>query len=893
MPRLSLLYLFIAALMLRLWYNFGTDHVNGYGAADAAEYLRYATALSKLNFITPTFGPEWKEFTISGPVFPIFLLLCSKLTFNQFDATNSNVFLAAQSIISALTVVLMAWCASGLWNSTTGYWAGYLGAFYPGFIVNTGRLYSETFATFLETAAAAILINLLIDEEAPPQTAQNLRSLSFIILGVLLVLLQLTRSSMILLSIVAIVLVIVNNARGKPREWKNGLKAGLLVSLGMALMLAPWLLFQKSAFNRMSPIVDRVGQYNLFIGTNTETQGYLSYPYPDGRGIENKSFYTLTKEAYKKSPSRFIKLALDKPARLYKFPWNDFRTNIGPLPFQAQVLLHQLIILLSLCGLCLGLTLTGKGTTKKKRINWNLLTARAVLVLLIVLNLPYLAFITVPRYNLLAMPSVIILAAAALTTLLALLRENRTARAPKIAIAAALFLLIYLRDDLKSPFFFGTAETASIYIVQGADRLARSIISSAGAAALFASVFCCIRLMRGAKTAARTITIIVAIGAVALCSLTQRANGRPGEGIITLARPGEKLSGQIFVPKDSLKDSGHNQWFLLIDGDKGQLLKNQFTVAINGKTLRTPFIACLAALDDWHYMKTNSDNTSYLECFYIFDCLSAPASITNSELRQWFAAPLTTAQIAQIGELGYLDLAIEQKADTPSTIFSAAPFGIDKNGAKASLIPARKLYSWEKTFYGVENDAGFTDPRYDEKVPTRKSNWRLTYKDTTEDLADLDANIRLIKVTFEKPAKQGAQSRSKETELRAEGLGDACLCIKKELIDNSKMQLLTVEIDFKRNTATEKTQIADPVALAPDLYLTWVSRGKTHKMPIPGLIKITPTSSPLSLSLPVYLQLTGGSDHQLHCNYPSNSCSIKLSAQALDCHPVYSPQEIF
>lgn len=142
-------YLFACALILRLWFNFATDHINCYGVSDASEYLRYATAISKLNFMAPVFGPEWKEFAISGPAFPFFLYMCAKLTMSPFNPANSDLFLSAQSLVSALTAALIASCAARLWTARIGLLAGYLAAFYPAFIVNSGRLYSETFFCYL------------------------------------------------------------------------------------------------------------------------------------------------------------------------------------------------------------------------------------------------------------------------------------------------------------------------------------------------------------------------------------------------------------------------------------------------------------------------------------------------------------------------------------------------------------------------------------------------------------------------------------------------------------------------------------------------------------------------------------------------------------------------
>ena len=111
------------------------------------------------------------------------------------------------------------------------------------------------------------------------------------------------------------------------------------LAIGFACVALPWLAFQKVAFGDASLIVDRVGHYNFFVGNNTDTQGWLSVPYPDGRGIEEKPLHGISgEEAYQRNPSHWWSLLpVDKPLRLFQFPWNDYRTPIDRLGFKGQV----------------------------------------------------------------------------------------------------------------------------------------------------------------------------------------------------------------------------------------------------------------------------------------------------------------------------------------------------------------------------------------------------------------------------------------------------------------------------------------------------------------------------------------------------------------------------
>lgn len=325
---------------------------------------------------------------------------------------------------------------------------------------------------------------------------------------------------------------------------------------------------------------------------------------------------------------------------------------------------------------------------------------------------------------------------------------------------------------------------------------------------------------------------------------------------------------------------------MLIDSDKGELLKNQYTLSLSGKKVIAAPIPALSALDNWDYLKSNGSNY-YLECSYIFDCLSSAAGISNSELRQWFALPLSSAQLKQIGDVGYLDIDIEQKADTPSSFFCAAP-ATSKIATGEKLLPARLLYSWEKSFYGVENDNGFTDTRLDERVPDRTCKWAISYKKDREELKGMDVNVRLIKVQAPE-ATQGQNNTSQI--IRGQGNGNALIVIPEQL-SRTEHQLLTVELVSEKKSKHGMSFTTQDI-VTPELYLTWNnSAGTNEKMPLLGLLRGNLNSQNSNISFLVDLNKTGGSNHQLHCR-AGKDWLVKLQASVLPCHPFYSPQELF
>ncbi len=206
--------------------------------------------------------------------------------------------------------------------------------------------------------------------------------------------------------------------------------------VGFSICLLPWLILQQLAFGKASFVVDRVGQYNFFVGNDIDELGWLSIPYPDLRSIEHEKYSDILKHAFNKSPERFAKLFLDKPARLLKLPWNDFRAKIGPVPLYAQTLFHQLILVLAAIGVITSFS------THHRNIQKPQILARLVILFVGLFHLIYLLFITVPRYGLTAMPEIIIFSAVGLSSIFIALKEKSSRRsALKIIVATTALLL--------------------------------------------------------------------------------------------------------------------------------------------------------------------------------------------------------------------------------------------------------------------------------------------------------------------------------------------------------------------------------------------------------------------------------------------------------------------
>ena len=731
-PRASRLWLgelsllFVLALSLRCAYNYVFAHVNNFASCDAFEYINNAQALfdffkqpasfwqscissltgngsaADLQTVKAAFAPL-QDFYISGPVYPAILAL----NIAASGGTVANVhfiwqqLLFGNSIFSALTCVFIALGAYEIFTKREARIAGVLAALYPGFIVNAGRLYSETFACFLLTALCYLTVRGFRDG------GNNL--LLVFISGFLASALQLTRSVMSALSLVLIPITALQ---------QKGLKriAFLLpFVLGFALLALPWLGFQKLAFGGGGLVVNRVGQYNFFIGNNVDTQGWLSYPYPDGRNVEAQSFPYLLKTAVAKSPSRWLRLMLDKPLRLFKFPWNDFRTAIGAVEFKWQVVYHELLVLLACLGLGLSLFLSPLEPTSKKQ-----LCGRLFIAGLLVFHLIYNLFITVPRYNLTGMPEMIIFAAGALGLILSGIKSEQRRKAFFLP-GSLILLFVLLRSDLV-PFFAYLLPVQAAWIAQAILRTGMLIASAVAAIAFSQTLF-------GKRKLAVLTTSLIALCFVPLLLLPLRANGRTQEWHTDLRRTSAPLKQTLHLPLSAAQ----GQCYILLDTDGVRQFTDGFKLQLNGRDLTGPVLPSMCFAEDFDRFLALGPNSVQREGERMWDSLVNSVGSENLDLRQWSMIALPAELIRDAAEQAKqsrsdslaLELVISNSSNKPLRVF-----GSYDTGAKERILPSVSVYSWEKVFYGVENPEGLTDTRYDIKVPAS------TLEPAKEDLSD-------------------------------------------------------------------------------------------------------------------------------------------------------------
>ena len=715
------LCIFVISLLLRIWFNFFSCHHNAVFACDAAEYLRHAQNMlsvynnlttyypqslgaclkilfeqgsgNDINLISQIFLPL-KAMSISGPAFPLFILISFKI-FGQNPSLQSDAIpVLTQCVLSALTCVLIAKIASLCYNLQVGLLSGFIAAFYPGFIINSGRLYSESFACFLFCMGIWLFLNYLV---------RNKHNLLYgFLLGICLFALQGTRSTMSVLTLFVAFFFILSSLLVIEKQ-KIIIRYSLALLCGFLICLLPWLILQKLAFGKTSFIVNRVGQYNFFVGNDIDELGWLSIPYPDLTGVDKAEYTNLLKNSIKKSPQCFVKLLADKPARLLKLSWNDFRTSLGNVSCNVQTFFHQLILVFAFIGITT--IFSSHYSPQKQKI-----LARFIVLCLALFHLIYLFFITVPRYGLTAMPEIIIFAAAGLSIIYKSFMAKPHNKQTLKVIFATILLMSLSQLNLLSLFGHINDTARQIHFWLYINMILKSIV-------FYLFLLCCWKLAKQKNSTINyhiklCIVLAILLAAPAYC-LPIRANGRWYEWSKDFSNKNAQIERQITLQKKQIKNLENSPSFLALNIDGGSNLSSHWNIKINGNQLRGPFIPALSLAQNLALVHKDGINYS-IEQEFILKCLCSINSLSLLDLRQWYLIPLEKDDLnLSTSNNQLLNIQIEKNTESPNTIYGN--YKLSKN---FSIIPSLFRFSWEKAFYGVEKAEDLGDPAYDQKIET-------------------------------------------------------------------------------------------------------------------------------------------------------------------------------
>lgn len=737
----AVFWLFAIALLIRLWFCFFHSHVNAYAGFDAVGYINAAKAIFELNTLPASFAKDClatltgsasalivtsvhnklialEPVMLSGPSYPIFLILTNILTISPYDPADWVKPVAAQCMISAVTVVFIAAIGRELFDRKTGAVAGAIATIYPPFIINCGRACTETFAVFLLCLFSYIFLFVaqtqLRSSENQQEPVVDLSKIAgaAIVLGLVAALLALCRTALLPIAIVAVVMLFFR-LNGKRRI---GAIASFFV--GFALVVVPWFAAQKLIVGRASLVVDRVSRLNYGLGTQAVTQGWTGFPI-HFKPIMDRTVNVQTMAHLSEDPGPYLWLLQDKLPRMLKCGWNDFKTWLGLFSPAAQDVLHQFIIAFAIAGIILSL----EGVREKTNQWRGRVTGVIFMLLVLLMHLPYVFFITVGRYNLTAMPFLMVFGAWGLRRL----RHLGNWSSEKTDVLELAYPSIYL-------FFviFVLADPAAILVNAFGERGAAEIgiMTTIGIKSVlfFFLVGMTYALINKTQSGfySRSLTNLILTGITILSfssvCLPVRAHGRWYERANILDKPGEGITFELVAPPAVAKAARAGNAYLMVDAESLDSITNGLSIAIDGKTLNGPYLPGLSLLDDQnHFERRGNQLTRVAEC--LFESFSSVVGIANNDVRQWFliAIPPETGPSLLAGsgatQAAKQSMRITIKRTHPgrTRLFKALT-----RDDEELIVPEWMYYTWDKAFYGVERRGGVCDPRTDRKLDAHK-----------------------------------------------------------------------------------------------------------------------------------------------------------------------------
>lgn len=713
----ALIIICLAALVARLWFNFYATHPVWVDALDGSEYVRDAVLLSRpalwqyesikeillcfsglasvqtVHNVQALLAPL-SELQQAGFVYPLFIAGSYCLAGQPVNPTTSGnwqLVIFNQCLLSTFTCLFIGLTARKVWSPTIGLLAASLSAIYPAFIVNTARLYSENLAVFFITVAAYLTVSGFCAKK------NRWRS---VLLGLSAAALQLTRSVMFLFSLLLLPVTFWQNRMRKP--WRSL----LLLFLGFALFLAPLFIFQKVAFHQNSLIVDRAGGLQIATGNNYADQGWLSFPFPALPDFHKCSEMQILAASIKSNPKAWLILMLDKPIRLFKFPWNDFRASIGPFTFPWQIAFHQALLLLAFVGLAVAIFIDpddwrdDEQQSKSERIN-----ARLFLASILFLHCIYMLFITVGRYAITAMPFLLMFAAAGATNMYLLLKRSGNYLLSVVAIISFVALIAIGKINFV-PIFAVFHSPIAPYLGLAAGIVLRLLIL------LFCTylIWYLIGTVSSGTKNARLLAILVCLIILPSFCLPARAHGRWNEFAVNIDRAGTILHQNIDT-RLSAEQIGNSSLYLLLDAANAGNICTGWQISVNGSVLKGPALPGIFFDQDHSQLRHETHGSIWWEGEYIVHCLALPSAISVNELRQWYFIPVPREIAESAAAQGKFSIELKKVDNSLTTLYGSYHIKPDR-----AVIPSVAVYCWDKAFYGVEDETQFCDPRLDQTM---------------------------------------------------------------------------------------------------------------------------------------------------------------------------------
>ncbi|MBY0358824.1 MAG: glycosyltransferase family 39 protein [Candidatus Obscuribacterales bacterium] len=696
------LLLFLVSLAVRLTYNlFWLEHrVAHYG--DAFNFLRSGSALYSAIISSPNLTQFFHVLTtsqsapglllsvksaaltdrllIDGPVYPAYLALCQWACaidpYNPAYDVASQKLAICNSLIDSLACLLVYFSARLAFNKRTALLAGLLFAFYPPFIINTQHCYSEAFSYFLLSAWTALLLLTYLRH----QSNNFKEKLNWLGLGIVSGLLMLSRPAFAILPFwIFIELALLAFLFKKKPPARAAVNLAIMAG-GLTLILLPWLAFNQAATGKLTLFVNRVPAFNLFHGNQIKADGWLNYPYTgcvpgDMAGVINQ----LQQDAAAQ-PLLFAGMQFKKIARLWSGAWNDYQYSLFGIPFALQSLLQQIFLYFALIA-------SGLSFFKIKNQAYSRsFFAAAILVGIVLFHFAYIPFEAISRYAVTAMPSVIILAAFAFTSIFE--SKKGVLKLGLLLLTATITFAELAQSATLSRMFASLLPTTFFALSPWLAWLTGSLLFISLTAAAVAIVLELIEQSRQ-RPATMMLCLPTFIAIVVLWFFTvQSPDWKEWQSELTL--PSQTIEQTIELPARPSGIDENQHCFLLLDCQSENL--SALKIKVNGKLLSDQAFP-LAQL------QTNNDE--------IIQCLALQCEGMGKDirtLRHWWVVPIETASLRWKAEN---TVSISLK----SAGHSISIFGDYIQNGEAQELPALKTYSYTKAFCTFDiNDARVLEP---------------------------------------------------------------------------------------------------------------------------------------------------------------------------------------
>lgn len=719
------LLVLVLALVVRLVYNLSCFEHRICHAGDSYYYLTGGKELARLISTSPNLAyfcaHLWQKASVlpgsfqsfssthltdrlllDGPVFPsylgcLFLLLGQKAGELALNV-NSTFFATANSIVDSLSCLLLYFLTAEAFGAGAGLTAGLLLALYGPSIINTQQCYSEPFAYFLLLAWCLVFTRLVLHQKSFLVPA-------YLLFGLLTGLVMLSKPAFVMVPWLGLAVFFI--ARHFTRTLPispPGLKA-LAFPLGLALIIVPWLCFTGFVCGKVSLLVNRAPEYNLFIGNHLPSDGWKTWPTPENIPQSMDEARERLAQQFCSETTHSLGLIFRKIPRLFGGVWNEFQYEVVGLNLLSQNLVQGLLLLLGWLGFA---ALVGRSQREEAPRQFCLaLTIAAIAGF----HLVYALFEPVPRYAITAIPMVIALGAGGLFTLF---RGAARLGHEFFEYSALVVMALIAAIGFYQLYTFYSFIPLLGEFVPSADFLVLRLINCV----IWLLFFALLVLMAGmalslAGLNSRLAKSVLSVGAllmVACCIAFFNFDPAQAEWYHQLVASGDDCLVQTLNLPESLARSRSRHTYILVDC-QGDAAPPALAVRINGRDLpHHPWLL-------WHEIKP-SDKDVHALLHFQGNSMSRDFRL----MRQWWAFPIASETLVggdNIIQLRAENLPVKVYGDflcsenhTKIRASTSDPSKKAKSAGERLCLPSLEKFSWTKGFLSFDH----RDPRSYEPV---------------------------------------------------------------------------------------------------------------------------------------------------------------------------------